>query len=63
MLLNVEELCERTGRSRRTVLRWRDRGAPFYRVGWRLYAEPGALDVWLACRGPWGSASGRRRHA
>lgn len=50
MLKNMQQICETFGKSRRTILKWRQEGAPIYKDGGVYGAEVNALARWLVER-------------
>lgn len=47
VLKSMEEICEAFGKSRKTILRWRKKGAPIFKDGGVYGAELNAVASWL----------------
>ena len=50
MLKNMEEICNTFGKSRKTVIKWREEGAPIFKDGGVYGAELNAVVRWLVER-------------
>ena len=51
ILKSLEQICKEFGRSRRTVKKWHEQGAPIYKDGRTYGAEVNALTLWLVRQG------------